>query len=83
MDTKPEQWRPGCRCDSGGRAIAAFVSRCWYGYSCTEIAEALGYTSISSVSRSVRYIEDNLSRFRKTLKSLEEKMNKFSRMSNH
>jgi putative transposase len=76
MDTRPEQWRPGCRCDNAGRAIVAFVSRCWYGYSCTEIAAALGYTSISSVSRSVRYVEANLSRFRKTLRSLEEKMNK-------
>jgi putative transposase len=82
-DTSPERWRPGCRCDNAGRAIAAFVSRCWYGYSCTEIAEALGYTSISSVSRSVRYVQANLSRLRITLRSFEEKMKTFSRPANH
>lgn len=80
MDTRPEQWRPGSRCDNGGRALAAFISRCWYGYSCTEIAEALGYTSISSVSRSVLHVESNLGRYRKILIYLEGKMNKYSRI---
>jgi putative transposase len=83
MELRSEKWQPGCRCDNGGRAIAAFICRCWYGYSCTEIAEALGYTSISSVSRSVQYVEANLSRFKKTLKSLDGEMNKYTRLTNH
>ena len=83
MEPRSEKWYPGCRCDSGGRAMAAFISRCWYGYSCTKIAEALGYTSISSVSRSVRHIEVNLSRHRKTLRAIEGEMNKYIRKPNH
>jgi len=62
-----EQWRKGRRCDNGGRALAAFISRNWYGYRCTEVADALGYKSISSVSRSVRHVEMELNKYEKTL----------------
>ncbi|MBN2312458.1 MAG: hypothetical protein JXM79_00925 [Sedimentisphaerales bacterium] len=53
--------------------MATFVSRCWYGYSCIEIAETLGYNSVSSVSRSVRYVQANVRRHGKTLRAIEEK----------
>ncbi len=77
-----KQWRQGRRSDGGGRAVAAFISRSWFGYGCTEIARALGYTSPSSVSRSIRHVEENRDKYEKTLGLLEKELRKSSR-ANH
>ncbi len=68
--SKSEQWTCGHRIGSGGRAVAAYVCRCLHGYGCTEIAKALGFRNVSSVSRSVRHVEADLSEYREVLDSL-------------
>jgi putative transposase len=69
-----EQWAVGRRSDSGGRAVAAYLCRCRYGYPCTEIATALGFASVSGVSRSVRRVEANMSEFRRRLSKIEQQL---------
>jgi putative transposase len=71
LDAGAERWSAGHRSDSGSRAVVAYFCRRQCGYSCTAIAEALGFTSVSSVSRSVRRVETNLPRYRGTLEMLE------------
>ena len=69
-----EQWTTGRRSDSGGRALAAYLCRCRYGYSCTEIAATLGFVSVSSVSRSVQHVEANMSSYRRVLREIEQQL---------
>lgn len=66
-----EHWTAGRRSNSGNRAVVAYLCRCRYGYSSTEIATALGFVSISSVSRSVRHVETNMRSYRQVLHQLE------------
>jgi REP element-mobilizing transposase RayT len=69
---RPEQWAAGRRSDSGERALVAYLCRRRYGYSCTEVAAALGFASVSSVSRCVQHVETNMSRYRSRLRELEQ-----------
>jgi len=71
-----EQWTSGRRSDSGGRALAAYLCRSRYGYNCTEIAGALGFVSTSSVSRSVRNVEANMSKYRRLLSEIDQQLRK-------
>jgi REP element-mobilizing transposase RayT len=71
FDAGAERWTAGRRSNSGGRAAAAYLCRCRYGYSCTEIAAVLGFASVSSVSRSVRDVEAKRAAYRQTLRELE------------
>ncbi|MCU0913930.1 MAG: transposase [Planctomycetes bacterium] len=71
-----ERWSVGRRSKSGGRAAAAYLCRCRYGYRCTEIAAALGFASVSSVSRSVRDVEAQKTRYRRALRELERQLDR-------
>jgi putative transposase len=82
-DAGAEQWDAGCRSNSGSRAVAAYLCRCRYGYNCTEIAAALGFTSVSSVSRSVRHVEANRAAYRRTLHELERRLEPGAETLNH
>ena len=77
------RWRQGCRSDDGSRAVIAFVSRRRYGYPCDEIAEMLGYTSVSSISRSVRHVETNMDKYEELLGFLERKLARHARNPDH
>jgi putative transposase len=70
LNSGSEQWATGRRSDSGGRALAAYLCRRRYGYSCTEIAAALGFVSVSSVSHSVRHVEANMPSSRRALQAI-------------
>jgi REP element-mobilizing transposase RayT len=72
--SRSEQWTAGRRSDNGDRAVAAYLCRRRYGYRCTEIAAALGFVSISSVSRSVQHVEANMSSYRRRLRELEQQL---------
>jgi REP element-mobilizing transposase RayT len=50
-------WLPGRRSAGAGRALAAYLARCRFGYRATEIAQRLGYRGPSSVSHAVRRVE--------------------------
>jgi REP element-mobilizing transposase RayT len=50
-------WKYGRRCDDPARAVAAYVARRTTGLRGAEIAEALGYRNVSSVSVACRRIE--------------------------
>ena len=77
------QWRQGRRSDDGSRAVIAFVSRRWYGYRCNEIAEMLGYTSVSSISRSVRHVETNIDKYQELLGLLKKRLAPHARKAIH
>lgn len=79
LGSRSEQWAFGHRSGSGGRAVAAYLCRCHYGYGCTEIARVLGFTHVSSVSRSVRHVEANMSRYGEILAKLERELRKRER----
>ncbi len=83
FDAGAELWTTGRRSNSGGRAAAAYLCRCRYGYNCTEIAAALGFTSVSSVSRSVRQVEANRAAYRRTLHELERQLEPSAEALNH
>jgi hypothetical protein len=72
--SQSEQWAAGRRSDSGERALAAYLCRRRYGYSCTEVAAALGFVSVSSVSRCVQHVETNMSRYQRRLRELKEQL---------
>lgn len=78
-----EQWTPGHRSNSGGRAVVAYLCRCRYGYACTEIAAALGFASTSSVSRSIRCMEANRSAYQLALDDLERRLERRDDRLNH
>ena len=59
------------------------VSRRWYGHRCNEIAEMLGCTSVSSISRSVRQVETNIDKYEEVLGLHKEKLAPHARMTNH
>ncbi len=69
-----EQWTSGRRSDSGSRAVAAYLGRRRYGYRCTEIAAALGFVSISSVSRAVQHVEASMPEYRRVLREIEQQL---------
>jgi len=81
--SESERWTVGRRSNSGSRAVAAYLCRCRYGYSCTEIAAALGFASVSSVSRSIRNVEANRSAYRRTLAEMESYLDQKDRTLNH
>ena len=82
-ESDSKQWRQGHRSDGGGRAVAAFVSRSWFGYRCTEVARALGYTSSSSVSRSIRHVEEKMDKYKKILGQLDKELRNEISQTNH
>ena len=57
---QPEHWRAGKRCDDLSRPVAAYVARQATALPGREIAEALGYRSLSSVSAACRRVESAL-----------------------
>jgi putative transposase len=57
FDCLPADWSSGRRCDSLGRAAAAYLARRRYGYSAVAIARALGYGRHSSVAAAVARVE--------------------------
>lgn len=67
-------WVPGRREDSLGRAAAAYLARCRFGYSATAVADALGYAGPSSVSQAIRRIAAASSRLAKALREIEEQL---------
>jgi chromosomal replication initiation ATPase DnaA len=83
MDAAAERWVAGRRSNSGSRAAVAYLCRCRYGYSCTEIAATLGFASVSSVSRSVRHVETNRAAYRRTLHELERQLEPRAEALNH
>jgi REP element-mobilizing transposase RayT len=83
LDTGAEQWIVGRRSDSGARAVVAYLCRCRYGYNCTEIAAALGFACVSSVSRSIRHVEANKGTYRQTLNELERQLEQGEGNPNH
>ncbi|HUU83854.1 MAG TPA: transposase [Phycisphaerae bacterium] len=58
---QPERWRAGRRCDDPSRAVAAYVARQASTLAGRDIAEALGYRNVSSVSVACRRVEAALS----------------------
>ncbi len=64
------QWGPGRRANDLARAMAAYVCRHRLGYSATAVAQALGYSQPSSVTRAVQRIQD--SRDRKLKKRIDQ-----------
>jgi hypothetical protein len=56
------QWAPGRRCDDMDRAVAAYLSRELAGAPSREIAAALGYRNVSSVSVACRRVGQALGR---------------------
>jgi putative transposase len=84
LDTgSSERWLAGHRSNSGGRAVAAYLSRRRYRYSCAEIAAALGFTSPSSVSRSIQRVEADLPAHERILRRLERQLQQKQRSLNH
>ena len=67
-------WVPGRREDSLGRAAAAYLARCRFGYSATAVADALGYAGPSSVSQAIRRIAATSSRLAKALREIEQQL---------
>ena len=57
-----------------GRGIAAYLARCKYGFSATEIAEHLGYAGPSSVCMAIRRVESNLHALMHTIEAIEAKI---------
>ena len=56
----PDTWQPGRRCDDISRAVAAHVARETAAASSREIAAALGYRHLSSISAACRRVEQAL-----------------------
>jgi putative transposase len=82
-DAGAERWTAGHRSNSGSRAVVAYLCRYRYGYNCTEIATALGFASVSSVSRSIRHIEANRTAYRRMLRELECQLEPGEEKLNH
>ena len=53
----PADWRSGRRVDDASRALAAWLARRRFGYPASQVAEALGYKSHSSVPNAIVRIE--------------------------
>jgi len=64
------RWSAGCRGDDASRAVAAYLARREFGYSCVEVAKALGYRTPSSVTLAVGRVEAGTENLRKTAKKL-------------
>ena len=67
----PALWLPGRRSDDASRAVAAYLARRSFGYPAGEVAEALGYRSVSSITRAVARVESGSQRLRRTVARLE------------
>ena len=70
----PRSWRPGRRCGDIGRAAAAYLARARFGHPSTAVAEALGYSSSSSVTKAIERMESRLAAHAKALRRIERKL---------
>jgi hypothetical protein len=68
----PEEWSSGRRSDAIGRAAAAYLARCRFGYSMVEIAKTLGYSGHSGVGTAVARVEAAGKGMHETLAVLEK-----------
>jgi len=68
------QWQPGTRSDDASRAVAAFLARRRFGYSASEVAEALGYRSHGSVRNALARIEAGEGRLCSTVDAIYRKL---------
>lgn len=68
------RWSPGRRSDDASRAVAAYLARRRFGYPATEVAQALGYRSVSSVTRAVARVESSNKRLNQTVAKLERNL---------
>ena len=55
-----DAWQPGRRCDDISRAMAAYVARRTTSLGGREIAQALGYRNVSSITLASRRVESAL-----------------------
>ncbi len=69
-----EEWSSGRRSDALGRAAAAYLARCRFGYSMVETAKALGYSGHSGVGTAVARVEAAGKSIHKTLGTLEKRL---------
>jgi len=65
-------WRPGRRVDELGRAAAAWLAKVRFGYTSNEVAQTLGYSSPSSVTKAIVRMELRLSSQARTLRRIEK-----------
>ncbi|MBN2580383.1 MAG: transposase [Pirellulales bacterium] len=72
FDCDSSAWRPGARINDSARAAAAYLARHTFGYPATSVAQAVGYTHHSSVTRAVARIENASAEVQKKLSKLEE-----------
>ena len=64
----------GRRVDGLGRATAAYLARVRFGYSSAAVAEALGYSSTSSVTKAIARVASRLSGNARVLRRMEEQL---------
>ncbi len=69
-----EEWSSGRRSDALGRAAAAYLARCRFGYSLVETAKALGYRGHSGVGTAVARVEAAGKSIHETLETLEKRL---------
>ena len=72
---QPEAWSQGTRSDGIGRPLAAYIARRVYGFPATQIAEALGYSTASSVSHAVHRIDHGKRAWLTLAKRLTQELN--------
>jgi REP-associated tyrosine transposase len=70
----PDEWSSGRRSDALGRATAAYLARCRFGYSMVAIAKALGYRGHSGVATAVARVEAAGSGISESLAVLEKRL---------
>ena len=70
----PDSWQLGRRIDDLGRAAAVYLARVRYGYSCTAVAQALGYSSTSSVTKAIQRMDSRLSAHAKAVRRIERRL---------
>jgi hypothetical protein len=70
------RWKRRRRSGSYARGLAAFLARRCYGYPTTAVAEALGYSSPSSVNSSIRRVKRVIPAFRERLDRIERVLEK-------
>ena len=62
------RWTAGRRSDGTARAMAAYLARRCFGYGAKQVAEALGYTSHTSVLRASERLESTSPKVARTVK---------------
>jgi chromosomal replication initiation ATPase DnaA len=70
----PRDWTSRTRSDALGRAAAAYLARCRFGYSMAAVAEALGYRGQSGVGTAVARVEAAGRGMEETLAKLEKRL---------